>query len=84
MDPILLDQTDLWVTKILPFLGPGHYIFVAGVNYKMKELYQEYFSRISAQKIPRVRPAMGALDKGPALRLSFLCLFFFFPKLIFH
>ena len=53
-DPILLDQTDIWVTTILPFLGPGYYLFVAGINCRFKELYLEYFSRIPIQKIPKV------------------------------
>ena len=49
---LFLDHTDLWVSRILPFLGPGHYMFVAGINHQFKELYQEYFSKI--QKIPKV------------------------------
>ena len=55
----LLDQTDIWVSKILPFLGPGHYIFVAGVNHRMKELYEEYFSTIPKEKLPKVSNVLG-------------------------
>ena len=58
-DLILLDQTDIWVSKILPFLGPGNYLFVAGINHRFKELYQEYFSRIPIKKIPRVQNVLG-------------------------
>ena len=29
----LLGQTDIWVSRILPIVGPGHYLFVAGVNH---------------------------------------------------
>ena len=29
-DALLLDQTDIWLSHILPFVGTGHYVFVAG------------------------------------------------------
>ena len=67
---ILLDQTDIWVAKILPFLGPGHYIFVAGVNKRFKELYQQYFSKI--KKIPAVKIALGDWRTSPAIATA-LC-----------
>ena len=53
MDPFLLQQADIWVSNIFPFLGPGHYFFIATVNHQFKELYQQYFATI--QKVPRVR-----------------------------
>ena len=62
-DQILRDQTDIWVTRILPFLGPGYYIFVAGVNRRFMELYQEYFSLIPIQKLPMVEPVLGATGR---------------------
>lgn len=39
---VLLHQEDIWVGKILPFLGPGHFVFLAGVNKQMKQLYKGY------------------------------------------
>ena len=64
-DPILLNQTDIWVTKILPFLGPGQYIIVAGVNHRLNELYQDYFSTIP--KAPMVRNVLGNWNQEPAV-----------------
>ena len=43
-DPQLLNRTDIWVSNILPFVGPGNFVFVAGVSHRMKELYQTYFA----------------------------------------
>ena len=62
---LLLDQTDLWVRRILPFLGPGYYLFVAGVSRQFKEWYQEYFS--SLQKIPQVINVLGGEDTHQAV-----------------
>ena len=45
-DPLLLTNKDIWVKNILPFVGPGHFVFVAGVNHQFKELYEEYISTI--------------------------------------
>ena len=58
VDPIahVLDQRDIWVAKILPFLGPGHYIFVAGVNRQFKHYYLEYFSKLKCNT-PKVTAA---------------------------
>ena len=52
-DPILFNRSELWVDHILPFLGPGHYVFVAGVNKQMKQLYTAYFERL------KTRPRSG-------------------------
>ena len=41
-DPLLLHNQDIWVKNILPFVGPGHFIYVAGVSQKFKELYKLY------------------------------------------
>jgi hypothetical protein len=49
----LLEQTDIWTGKILLFLGPGHFLFIASVNHRLKELYQEYFSKL--EEIPRAQ-----------------------------
>jgi hypothetical protein len=35
-------NTDIWVRHILPFVGIGHFIFVAGVNHQMKHCYNKY------------------------------------------
>ncbi|CAB9503157.1 ankyrin repeat protein [Seminavis robusta] len=42
------DQIDdmIWVKGVLPFLGMGHYAFVAGVNRRMKNLYLMYCSTV--------------------------------------
>ncbi|CAB9507583.1 ankyrin repeat protein [Seminavis robusta] len=38
----LLRRKEIWVDEIFPFLGIGHYGYVAPVNKKMKEYYLEY------------------------------------------
>jgi hypothetical protein len=59
-DPICLHNTDLWIHKILPFLGPGHFIFVAGVNKRFKQLYQQYFARLQAKEgVPTIYADVG-------------------------
>ncbi|CAB9499735.1 ankyrin repeat protein [Seminavis robusta] len=40
--PALLDQKDVWINSILPFVGMGQYAFVGTVNKKMNHLYKEY------------------------------------------
>ncbi|CAB9502245.1 hypothetical protein SEMRO_131_G062330.1 [Seminavis robusta] len=37
-----MDHRDLWVSKILPFLGMGNYAFLGPVNKKVRELYLDY------------------------------------------
>ena len=54
--PALLTKTDIWVDHILPFVGPGHFVFVAGVCRQLKELYKQYFAAIKQQndRLPTV------------------------------
>ena len=35
-DPVLLNCTEIWVDSILPFVGAGHFLIVAGVNKRLK------------------------------------------------
>ncbi|CAB9518647.1 ankyrin repeat protein [Seminavis robusta] len=46
--PILLlnDQTDIWVNNVLPFVGMGNYVYVAGVNKHMKQVYEAYCASV--------------------------------------
>ena len=37
---------DLWVNGILPFLGMGHFTFVAGASRQMKEFYEAYCATV--------------------------------------
>ncbi|CAB9500391.1 expressed unknown protein [Seminavis robusta] len=37
-----LKHGDIWINGILPFVGMGHYAFVAPVCHKMKDLYTTY------------------------------------------
>jgi hypothetical protein len=39
-------KRELWVNQILPFVGMGHFVFVAGVNHQMKEYYQAYCANV--------------------------------------
>ena len=39
-------QDEIWLEGVFPFLGIGYFAFVAGVNKRMKELYQSYFATI--------------------------------------
>jgi hypothetical protein len=55
-DLCLLGQTELWINAILPFVGPNHYVFVAGVSYRMKDLHGQYLAVI---EFPR-RTSFGA------------------------
>ncbi|CAB9499713.1 ankyrin repeat protein [Seminavis robusta] len=48
----LLDQKDVWVNGILPFLGMGHYAFVGSVNMQMNLHYKECCSAVD--KPPQV------------------------------
>jgi len=45
-DPLLLNQTDIWVNNIFPFLGIGNFFFLAQVNRRWKELHQLFFDTI--------------------------------------
>ncbi|CAB9526222.1 ankyrin repeat protein [Seminavis robusta] len=57
---LLLDQTDLWVTGILPFVGSGHFAFVAAVCHRFKDLYQAYWAALKEDMIEKVRdPKFG-------------------------
>ena len=55
----LVDNTELWTSHILPFVGPGQYIFLAGVSHHMKALYTQYFDTIPAHKLPNVLDTSG-------------------------
>lgn len=39
---------EIWVAKIFPFLGPGHFAFVAGVCHNFKEYYLVYHPTLAA------------------------------------
>lgn len=41
----LLDKSDVWVEHIFPFLGIGHFAFVAGACKQMKEHYVEFVGK---------------------------------------
>jgi len=62
-NPLLLLQKEIWVNEIFPFLGPGHFIFVAGVNRQMKELYLEYTS--SLKVIPMMKEMPNVYSVRP-------------------
>ena len=62
-DSCLLDQTDVWVNQILPFVGPGHYVFVAGVNSTMKNLYEVYFA--SLKSTPKIITDEALVSMAP-------------------
>jgi hypothetical protein len=44
---------DIWVNNILPFLGMGHFAFVAGVNRQMKEHYKAFCDNV--ENPPKVK-----------------------------
>eukprot|EP00797_Seminavis_robusta_P011460 Sro1869_g302640.1 ankyrin repeat protein (303) ;mRNA; f:7109-8123 len=46
------DQGDIWISKIFPFLGMGHYAMVAGVCKELKEWYKAYCASVECP--PRV------------------------------
>lgn len=48
-----------WVDKIFPYLGPGHFAFVAGVCSSFREYYLGYFSTIEEDDLPAVRMTDG-------------------------
>jgi hypothetical protein len=48
----LFSNKDIWVNHILPFVGPGHYSFLAGVNKQWKRYYLAYWETI--QDPPKV------------------------------
>ena len=47
----LLHRRDLWVDHILPFLGVGYYVFVAGVNKQLKMFYEAYVARFQRPRL---------------------------------
>ena len=49
----LLDNSDIWVRHILPFVDPGYFLFVALICKKLKEYYLTYF--LTIEEIPRVK-----------------------------
>jgi hypothetical protein len=57
---ILLHRADIWTNDILPFLGPGNYIFVAGISRRFKDLYNIYFSKI--ENPPEISPFEKSLS----------------------
>jgi MYND finger len=59
----LLDQTGLWTDKIFRYVGPGHFMFVAGVSKRLKELYQDYFTELKGKEIPMVKNRVCPWDE---------------------
>jgi hypothetical protein len=49
---------DIWLNSILPFVGMGHFAFVAGVNRQMKEYYKAYCDTLDSP------PKVKRLDDG--------------------
>lgn len=45
-DILRLIQPDIWAGQILPFLGPGNFVFLALVCKQFKQLYEEYFVKL--------------------------------------
>lgn len=73
-DPLLLHRDDIWVGKILPFLGPGHYLFVAGINKRLKHMYHQYFATIKkAPKMKRINRSTGARWKEGGMEAMDTC-----------
>lgn len=52
----VLQNKELVVDSILPFVGPGQFIFVAGVCKEFKEFYEAYFAKIEGDKLPYTTP----------------------------
>jgi hypothetical protein len=55
---------DIWVNIILPFVGMGHFAFVAGVNRQMKQYYKAYCDTVKIP--PMVKGAGKVWDIRPA------------------
>jgi hypothetical protein len=49
---MIIGHADVWVDKILPFIGPGSFFFVAMVNKRMRDLYKIYFASLQESDIP--------------------------------
>ncbi|CAB9531098.1 ankyrin repeat protein [Seminavis robusta] len=58
----LLDQKDVFLDNIRPFVGMGHYATVAGVNKEMKDLYEKFCNSVGDP--PKV--LLSANEKRPA------------------
>ena len=50
-EPVMFQDRDVWVNGILPFLGPGHFLFIGGVCRALREIYLEYFATIEKPRI---------------------------------
>ena len=61
VDPMLLSAADIWTSRIFPFLGPGCFLFVAGVSRRFRKLYPEFFLQL--QMLPNVRLARSETIK---------------------
>lgn len=48
-----LEQTDIWVDNILPFVGIGRYIFVASACQRLRDMYKAF--ALSQTSLSRVR-----------------------------
>ncbi|CAB9523002.1 ankyrin repeat protein [Seminavis robusta] len=58
--PVLpvLNQKDVWIDGIIPFVGMGHYAFVGAVNKKMNHLYKEYCDSVEDPPMVAEDPPM--------------------------
>lgn len=67
---VLLNVPEIWVENIFPFLGPGHFVFVAGVCKDMKKHHETYFNTLDAKqrgtvKTPWPRVGSESRRRGP-------------------
>jgi hypothetical protein len=63
--PPFLSQ-DLWVHNILPFVGMGHFAFVAGVNHQMKHYYEAYCDTVEDPRATKVDTSYSAVFSSVA------------------
>ena len=69
LEHILLDRTDVWTTRILPFLGPGYFLLLASVSRQFRELYEIFFNSLS--KLPKVRTGRSGTISIATVRNTF-------------
>ena len=52
---------DIWVNQVLPFVGMGHFFFVASVSRQMKDMYLAYCRTVKNQPSVLTKNAMESL-----------------------
>jgi hypothetical protein len=61
-------NADIWINNILPFVGMGHFVFVAGVSKEMKEYYKAFCDTVKIPQTVKDRSGVRQISNVDTLR----------------